>query len=96
MQSKKDAQDQILVIGAGMAGIQASLTLTAAGKKVCLVEREPLFGGKVIKFEEVFPNMECSTCMAAPKQQDERSKTSPGRSRRFYSNDFQESPLRGY
>ncbi|MBN2035890.1 MAG: CoB--CoM heterodisulfide reductase iron-sulfur subunit A family protein [Chitinispirillaceae bacterium] len=61
---------QALVIGAGMAGIQASLTLAEGGMKVYLVEREPLFGGKVIKFEEVFANMECSTCMAAPKQQE--------------------------
>jgi heterodisulfide reductase subunit A len=70
MAQNKDADDQILVIGAGMAGIEASLSLAAAGKKVYLVEREPLFGGQVIKYEEVFANMECSTCMAAPKQQE--------------------------
>ncbi|MCK4355854.1 FAD-dependent oxidoreductase, partial [Candidatus Bipolaricaulota bacterium] len=70
MAQNKDAADQVLVIGAGMAGIEASLTLAAAGKKVYLVEREPWFGGQVIKCEEVFANMECSTCMAAPKQQE--------------------------
>lgn len=70
MDDKKNAVDHILVIGAGMAGIEASLTLSAAGRKVYLVEREPLFGGSVIKFEEVYANMECSTCMAAPKQQE--------------------------
>jgi len=64
------AEDNVLVIGAGMAGIEASLTLAEAGAKVYLVEREPLFGGKTIKYEEVFANMECSTCMAAPKQQE--------------------------
>lgn len=63
-------ENQILVIGAGIAGIEASLTLADAGKKVYLVEREPLFGGKLIKFEEIFANMECSTCMVAPKQQE--------------------------
>jgi heterodisulfide reductase subunit A len=67
---QQEAKDQVLVIGAGMAGIEASLTLASADKKVYLVEKEPLFGGKVIKFEEVFANMECSTCMAAPKQQE--------------------------
>jgi heterodisulfide reductase subunit A len=66
----RDPSKHALVIGAGMAGIQASLTLAEAGMKVYLVEREPLFGGKVIKFEEVFANMECSTCMAAPRQQE--------------------------
>jgi heterodisulfide reductase subunit A len=69
-EKKQKAKDQVLVVGAGMAGIEASLTLAAADKKVYLVEKEPLFGGKVIKFEEVFANMECSTCMAAPKQQE--------------------------
>jgi len=69
-EEQQKAKDQVLVVGAGMAGIEASLTLAAADKKVYLVEKEPLFGGKVIKFEEVFANMECSTCMAAPKQQE--------------------------
>lgn len=69
-QTQKPTTDTVLVIGAGMAGIEASLTLAAAGKDVCLVERAPLFGGQVIKCEEVFADMECSTCMAAPKQQD--------------------------
>jgi len=70
MEGTINAVDQVLVIGAGMAGIEASLTLASAGKKVYLVEREPLFGGKVIKFEEVYTNMDCSACMAAPKQQE--------------------------
>ena len=60
----------ILVIGAGVAGIEASLLLANAGKKVYLVEKAPLIGGNTIKYEEVFPNLECSTCMIAPKQQE--------------------------
>jgi len=70
MSQNAEVADQILVIGAGMAGIEASLTLAAAGKNVYLVEREPLFGGQAIKCEEVFANMECATCMAAPMQQE--------------------------
>ncbi|MBN1756625.1 CoB--CoM heterodisulfide reductase iron-sulfur subunit A family protein [bacterium] len=66
----EQTNNNVLVIGAGVAGIEASLLLAEAGKKVYLVEKEPLFGGQVIKYEEVFPNMECSTCMIAPKQQD--------------------------
>ena len=57
-EKQQKAKDQVLVIGAGMAGIEASLTLAAADKKVYLVEKEPLFGGKIIKFEEVFANIE--------------------------------------
>ena len=60
----------ILIIGAGVAGIEASLLLANTGKKVYLVEKASLIGGNVIKYEEVFANMECSTCMIAPKQQE--------------------------
>ncbi len=60
----------VLIIGAGIAGMEASLLLAEAGRKVYLVEKESLIGGQVIKYEEVFPNMECSTCMVAPKQQE--------------------------
>ena len=60
----------VLVIGAGAAGMKASLLLANAGSKVHLIERASLIGGKTIKFEEVYPNMECATCMIAPLQQD--------------------------
>ncbi len=60
----------ILVIGAGIAGMKASLMLAGASSKVYLVEKLPIIGGKVIKNEESFPNLECSTCMVAPIQQD--------------------------
>ena len=62
--------DNVLVIGAGIAGMEASLLLTKAGKKVYLVEKLPLIGGNILKNEESFPNLECSTCMVAPIQQD--------------------------
>ena len=60
----------ILVIGAGVAGINASLSLADSGRKVYLVEQTSYTGGTVIKFEKVFSNMECATCMVAPKQQE--------------------------
>ncbi|MFP3975322.1 MAG: FAD-dependent oxidoreductase [Dehalococcoidia bacterium] len=60
----------VLVIGAGIAGIEASLLLASSGRKVYLVEKTSYIGGNVIKLEEVFPNMECATCMVAPKQQE--------------------------
>ncbi|NQT24903.1 CoB--CoM heterodisulfide reductase iron-sulfur subunit A family protein [candidate division KSB1 bacterium] len=61
--------NQVLVIGAGIAGMEASLMLAKSGKKVFLVEKLSLIGGNVIKNEESFPNLECSTCMVAPIQQ---------------------------
>ncbi len=63
-------KQNILIIGAGVAGMEASQLLTEAGHKVYLVEKESLIGGQTIKFEEVYPNMECSTCMVSPKQQE--------------------------
>lgn len=60
----------ILIIGAGIAGMKAGLMLAGASQKVHLVESLPIIGGKVIKNEESFPNMECSTCMVAPIQQE--------------------------
>jgi heterodisulfide reductase subunit A len=63
-------KQNVLVIGAGVAGMKASLLLANAGVKVYLIEKESLIGGQTIKFEEVYPNMECATCMVAPLQQD--------------------------
>lgn len=62
--------DDVLVIGAGIAGIEASLLLAEAGKKVYLVEKTSYIGGNVVKYEHVFSNLECATCMVAPKQQE--------------------------
>lgn len=62
--------DAILILGAGIAGMEAALMLAGAGKQVYLVERLPLIGGNTIKNEETYPNLECSTCMVAPIQQD--------------------------
>lgn len=62
--------DKILVIGSGVAGMDASLMLSKAGKQVILVEKLALTGGKTIKNEETYPNLDCSTCLVAPIQQE--------------------------
>ncbi|MEA1972883.1 MAG: FAD-dependent oxidoreductase, partial [Candidatus Cloacimonadota bacterium] len=62
--------DNVLVIGSGIAGLKASLMLSKVGKKVTLVEKLSLIGGKTIKNEETFPNLDCSTCLVAPIQQE--------------------------
>jgi heterodisulfide reductase subunit A len=56
-----------LVIGGGIAGIQASLDLAAAGIKVNLVEREPSIGGRMAQLDKTFPTNDCSICILAPK-----------------------------
>ncbi|RLC54190.1 MAG: CoB--CoM heterodisulfide reductase iron-sulfur subunit A family protein [Candidatus Cloacimonadota bacterium] len=62
--------ENVLIIGSGVAGMEASLMLSKAGKKVTLVEKLSLIGGKTIKNEETYPNMDCSTCLVAPIQQE--------------------------
>lgn len=57
----------VLVIGGGIAGIQASLDLTELGFKVHLVEREPSIGGRMAQFDKLFPSNDCSLCVLAPK-----------------------------
>ena len=56
-----------LIIGAGIAGIEAALTLGDAGKKVLLVEQSPTVGGHMAKLSKVFPTLDCSACIATPK-----------------------------
>ena len=59
-----------LVIGGGVAGIQAALDLADAGHKVYLVEREPSIGGHMAMLDKTFPTMDCSICILAPKMVD--------------------------
>ena len=56
-----------LVVGGGIAGIQAALELADAGFPVYLVEREPSIGGHMAKFDKTFPTLDCSACILTPK-----------------------------
>jgi heterodisulfide reductase subunit A2 len=56
-----------LVIGGGVAGIQASLDLAQMGFKVYLVESEPSIGGKMAQLDKTFPTGDCAICILAPK-----------------------------
>ncbi len=56
-----------LVIGGGIAGIQASLDIANAGAEVLLVEREPSVGGHMAQLSETFPTLDCSQCILTPK-----------------------------
>lgn len=56
-----------LVIGAGIAGIQASLEIADSGNNVFLVEKEPSIGGKMALFDKTFPTLDCSACILTPK-----------------------------
>jgi heterodisulfide reductase subunit A len=56
-----------LVVGAGIAGIQAALEIAASGNKVFLVERDSTIGGKMAKFDKTFPTLDCAACILTPK-----------------------------
>lgn len=62
----------IMVIGGGIAGIEAARTMSRAGRKVYLVERDISIGGSVMKTGELAPHMECSPCLMAPLLSDIR------------------------
>ncbi|MCX7609129.1 MAG: CoB--CoM heterodisulfide reductase iron-sulfur subunit A family protein [Anaerolineales bacterium] len=56
-----------LVVGGGIAGIQAALEIADAGYPVYLVEREPSIGGHMAQFDKTFPTLDCSACILTPK-----------------------------
>ncbi|MBE0664797.1 MAG: CoB--CoM heterodisulfide reductase iron-sulfur subunit A family protein [Candidatus Aminicenantes bacterium] len=60
-------QPTTLIIGAGIAGIQAALEIADAGKPVCLVERFGTIGGHMAMFDKTFPTLDCSACILTPK-----------------------------
>ncbi len=57
----------VLVIGGGIAGMEASLDLAEMGFKVLLVERDPSIGGKMFLLSKVFPTLDCASCISTPK-----------------------------
>ena len=59
-----------LVVGGGVAGIQAALELADGGQHVYLVEREPSIGGHMAQFDKTFPTLDCSACILTPKMVD--------------------------
>ncbi len=63
-------QDTILIIGGGIAGIQAALDAANAGAKVVLVEKEPTVGGKMSVLDKNFPTLDCSICIESPKMSE--------------------------
>jgi len=57
----------VLVVGAGIAGIQSSLDLAESGYKVYLVEKNPSIGGVMTMLDKTFPTNDCSMCIVSPK-----------------------------
>jgi heterodisulfide reductase subunit A len=59
-----------MVVGAGVAGMQAALDLAAAGIKTYLIESTPSIGGRMSQLDKTFPTLDCSQCILTPKMVD--------------------------
>jgi ferredoxin len=66
----ENGQKPVLVVGGGIAGVQASLDLANMGFKVYLVEKSPSIGGRMSQLDKTFPTNDCAMCILAPKMID--------------------------
>ena len=66
-ESSVPVDQNVLVIGAGVAGMQAAIDFGDMGYNVYLVEKEPSIGGRMARFDKVFPTNDCSICILGPK-----------------------------
>jgi len=60
----------VLVVGAGIAGISAALQLANSGYKVYLVEKQPSIGGRMAQLSKTFPTLDCAPCILSPRMVD--------------------------
>ena len=56
-----------VVVGGGIAGMQAALDIASAGHQVHLVEKEPTVGGHMLQYDKTFPTLDCAACIGTPK-----------------------------
>lgn len=70
-----EATKRVMVVGGGVAGIQAALDCAEAGMEVVLVEREASIGGRMARLDKTFPTIDCSTCVLGPKMVDTAQNT---------------------
>ena len=57
----------VLVVGGGIAGIQAALEIADSGHQVYMVEKSPSIGGHMAQFDKTFPTLDCAACILTPK-----------------------------
>ena len=58
---------RVLIIGAGIAGMQAALDIANSGYEVVLVDKEPSVGGRMLQLSETFPTLDCAQCILTPR-----------------------------
>ncbi len=57
----------VMVVGGGIAGMQAALDIANGGHKVYLVEKQTTIGGHMLQFDKTFPTLDCAACIGTPK-----------------------------
>ena len=67
MRSAKNKKGSVLVVGGGIAGMQAALDCANSGLKAYLLEEQPAIGGNMAQLDKTFPTNDCSICMLSPK-----------------------------
>ncbi len=67
MAPEMGVEKRALVVGGGIAGIQAALDIADSGYQVDLLEQEPSIGGRMAQLEKTFPTLDCSACILTPK-----------------------------
>jgi heterodisulfide reductase subunit A len=67
MKAMKELEYDALVVGGGIAGLQAALDLADQGYQVAVVEKDASIGGKMIRLSKVFPTLDCASCITTPK-----------------------------
>ncbi|MCK5397067.1 MAG: CoB--CoM heterodisulfide reductase iron-sulfur subunit A family protein [Thermoplasmata archaeon] len=65
--SKKTLEGDVLVVGAGISGMQAALDIADKGYRVIMIEKSATIGGNMVKLDKTFPTNDCSICTSAPK-----------------------------
>ena len=73
MTNGENGRKSVLVVGGGIAGIQASLDLANMGFQVYLVEKAPSIGGRMAQLDKTFPTNDCAMCILAPKMMEANS-----------------------
>jgi len=67
MTSPERTEVDALVVGSGIAGLQAALDMADQGYSVAIVEKSPSIGGKMISLSKVFPTLDCASCITTPR-----------------------------
>ena len=62
-----DVHPDMMVVGGGIAGMQAALDIAESGHKVYLVEKDSTIGGHMLQFDKTFPTLDCAACIGTPK-----------------------------